>query len=509
MKLSFGPVFAVLSLIGLLVLPAVAAQAVSFQAKQVMLEHPANGKLLKLDDNPWLLVSGHNAEHRWLSAVNLTSWQAQQIAIPTTGQFFQQARLAGFPGGQLVMLTTDGVAHYQFAAQPTTVNSASADGQAAAVPSGSWRSLFSSSSIYRVVDDKRLNSLPFTQDVNNDQLTDFLLADFNAYQLWLQQADGSFRHFSLAIEAQMKAFDEDPTYMARIPWLVDLDLDGRTDIAFAKDDTLQLFIQQADGSFSTKAQTVPLGVGLTPDKQAQLRGGDGRSFKGLQIKRLERLADINGDGLMDLVVQQQQYIDVMEQNYSYHIHYGRKTATGLAFGQQPDQRINTSGMQFEVKFVDLDNDQRLDFYTPAAQIGVRSIIRALIAGTANLELQFYKQQADGSFGTQPVYRQDVTVEISIGSGQVNMPLATVVKNNTGKASLVVADGEQTLRTFAPVAAKFFSDKSSKQTQPMPKRGIDALVVDLNQDQKEDLVLPFTQQEQSVELTNQLQLLLQQ
>ncbi len=36
-----------------------------------------------------------------------------------------------------------------------------------------------------------------------------------------------------------------------------------------------------------------------------------------------------------------------------------------------------------------------------------------------------------------------------------MPLATVVKNNTGKASLVVADGEQTLRTFAPVAAKFF------------------------------------------------------
>ncbi len=44
---------------------------------------------------------------------------------------------------------------------------------------------------------------------------------------------------------------------------------------------------------------------------------------------------------------------------------------------------------------------------------------------------------------------------------------------------------------------------------MPKRGIDALVVDLNQDQKEDLVLPFTQQEQSVELTNQLQLLLQQ
>ena len=44
---------------------------------------------------------------------------------------------------------------------------------------------------------------------------------------------------------------------------------------------------------------------------------------------------------------------------------------------------------------------------------------------------------------------------------------------------------------------------------MPKRGMDALVTDLNGDGKEDLVLPFTSQEVSAELTNQLQLLIQQ
>jgi hypothetical protein len=252
-----------------------------------------------------------------------------------------------------------------------------------------------------------------------------------------------------------------------------------------------------------------LGVGLTPDNQAQLRSGDGRSFKGLTITRLQRLADINGDNIVDLVVQQQQYVDAMEQNYSYHIYYGQPAAAGVSFQNKPNQTISTSGVQFDVKFVDLDNDQRVDFYTPAAQIGVRSIIRALIAGTANVELQFYKQQADGSFGKKPVYRQDMTVEISIGSGQVNMPLATVIKNAAGVASLVVGDGEDTLRTFAPAPAKLFSDKSSKQTQPMPKRGVDALVVDLNGDGKEDLVLPFTSQEVSPELSNQLQLLIQQ
>lgn len=479
-----GTVFSILALF------SSSSVASSFQTQQVKLDHPANGHLLKLKDNPLLLVSGHNTEHRWLSQVELNSLQASQIAIPTTAQFFDQAMLAGQSGGQLVSLTTEGVAHYQPAEKR-------------------WRKLLSSSSLYRVVDTKRLRRLEFSHDLNNDQLSDFLLPDFNGYQLWLQQVDGSFRHFELTIDSQMQAFDEDPTYIARKPWLVDLNVDGRTDIAFAKDDTLQVFLQQTDGSFPTSPTTLALGVGLTPDNQAQLRGGDGRSFKGLIINRLQRLMDVNGDSIVDLVVQQQQYIDAMEQNYSYHIHHGQKSAAAISFQPKPNHTISTSGVQFDVNFVDLDNDNRVDFYTPAAHIGVRSIIRALVAGTANVELQFYKQQADGSFGDKPVYKQDVTVEISIGSGQVNMPLATVLKNAAGVASLVVGDGENTLRTFAPVAAKLFSEKSNKQQQAMPKRGMDALVVDLNGDGKEDLVLPFTSQEASAELTNQLQLLIQQ
>ena len=476
------------SLLSLLGSPAVLAT--SFSAQKVALEHPANGHLLKLADNPWLLVSGHNSEHRWLSQVDVNKLEAAQIAIPVNAQFFAQAKLAGQTGGQLVALTTEGIAHYQFAEKR-------------------WRQLLSSSSLYRVVDSKRLRLMDFSMAVNNDTDSDFLLPDFNGYQLWLQQADGSFRHFELKIDSQMQAFDEDPTYIARKPWLADVTQDGLTDIAFAKDDSLLLFVQQADGSFPATPQTLTLGVGLTPDTQAQMRSGDGRSYQGLVIKKLQQLRDINGDALADLVVQQQEYVDAMEQNYSYQIHYGQPGPGGLVFPAKPNQTISTSGVQFDVKFVDLDNDKRLDFYTPVAQIGVRSIVRALLAGTANLEFQFYKQQPDGSFGTKPVYRQDVTVEFSIGSGTVNMPLATVVKNAAGLASLVVGDGEDTLRSFAPVAAKLFSEKSSKQAQPMPKKGTEALVSDLNGDGKEDLVLPFSLQESKAELTNQLQLLLQQ
>lgn len=517
------------------------AQAAGFDAKTVPLEHPANGQLLKLNNNPTLLVTGHNSEYRWLSAVDLTNNSARQLAIPQKAQFFQQANLAGFSGGQLVVLSTEGVLHYQpgkDTGKPLTTKNSTilqTDSEhnntekAPLLPhqddagggngaggesgkngeSGEWRSLFTSSSLYRVVDSKRLKLLDFSFDLNNDKLSDFLLPDFNAYQLWMQQQDGSFRHFNLPIDSQMQAFDQDPTYIARKPWLADINLDGNTDIAFAKDDTLMVFYQQADGSFATTPQQLTLGLGLTPDNQAQLRGGDGRSYQGLKISRLERLADINGDTVVDLVVQQQFYVDAMEQNYSYHIHYGEKTAGGVQFSKQPQQKINTSGVQFDVRFVDLDNDNKLDFYTPAAQIGVRSIIRALVAGTANVELQFYKQQADGSFGSKAVYQQDVTVEISIGNGSVNMPLATVLKTNQGQSMLVVGDGDNILRSYGPVAAKIFSEKSTKQQLPMPKRGMEALVADLNNDGKEDLVLPYGSQENQPELNNQLQLLWQQ
>ncbi|WP_306523130.1 VCBS repeat-containing protein [Rheinheimera sp.] len=510
------------------------AKAAGFDAKTVPLEHPANGQLLKLNNNPTLLVTGHNSEYRWLSAVDLTSNSARQLAIPQKAQFFQQANLAGFSGGQLVVLSTEGVLHYQpgkseapaLSANPVLLTTDSQDNNAEKAPllphqddkdgtggahgeNGEWRSLFTSSSLYRVVDSKRLKLLDFSFDINNDKLSDFLLPDFNAYQLWMQQQDGSFRHFSLPVDSQMQAFDQDPTYLARKPWLADINLDGKTDITFTKDDTLLVFYQLADGNFATTAQQLTLGLGLTPDNQAQLRGGDGRSYQGLKISRLERLADINGDAVVDLVVQQQFYVDAMEQNYSYHLHYGEKTAGGVQFSAQPQQKINTSGVQFDVRFVDLDNDNKLDFYTPAAQIGVRSIIRALVAGTANVELQFYKQQADGSFGNKAVYQQDVTVEISIGNGSVNMPLATVLKTNKGQSMLVVGDGDDTLRSYGPVAAKIFSEKSTKQQLPMPKRGMEALVADLNNDGKEDLVLPYGSQENQPELNNQLQLLWQQ
>jgi hypothetical protein len=323
----------------------------------------------------------------------------------------------------------------------------------------------------------------------------------------MQQKDGTFRTYSLPIAAQMQVFRKDPDFLLKTPRQVDFTLDGRTDIVFNVDDNLWVYPQQADGSFAITATVVPLGLGLTPDMQAQQRGGDGRSYEGLTITRLERLLDLNGDKVTDLVVQQQHYVDVMEQKYSYRIHYGRNDSGKLVFPLKADQQINTTGVQFDVQFADLDADGRLDFYTPAADIGISKIVSALLTGSASVDWLFYKQQADGSFGAKPVHRQEVDVGISLGSGQFNLPVTAVLKGADGKATLVKAEDDDTLRSYAPVGAKLFSDKSTRQNIHLPKRAINLLVNDLNDDGKEDLVLPFGAQEAKGQ-TNQVTILLQ-
>ncbi len=469
-------------------LGALPAHALQLKATTIKLEHPANGSVLRMPGQPVLLVSGHNHEFRWLSRVDYANNSTEQIALPVQVQFFQAATLAGHHGSQLVAMGQDALWHYQ-------------------TDSKKWRQLASAPSAYPVTDAKRMLTLEFTADLNQDGLTDFLLPDFRALQVLMQQKDGTFRTYALPITAQMQIFEKDPDFFLKTPRQVDYTLDGRTDIVFNVDDNLWVYPQQPDGSFASTATVVPLGVGLTPDVQAQQRGGDGRSYEGLTITRLERLLDLNGDKVADLVVQQQHYVDVMEQKYSYRIHYGRNDNGKLVFPTTADQQINTTGVQFDVQFADLDADGRLDFYTPAAEIGISKIVSALLTGSASVDWLFYKQQADGSFGTKPVHRQEVDVGISLGSGQFNLPVTAVLKGADGKATLVKAEDDDTLRSYAPVGAKLFSDKSTRQKIKLPKRAINLLVHDLNDDGKEDLVLPFGAQEAKGQ-TNQITILLQ-
>ncbi len=469
------------------VISAEPLMASDFKQVQVQLEHPANGDSLLIPSAKVLLQSGHSSDSRWLSSVDLTTNTAKQVPIPTQAQFFHKAQIKNQTKEQLVVLGTEGISAFNAA-------------------DGSWQRLLNTESLYRTVDGKRLMKLDFVYDFNKDGLSDFIVPDFKAHHVYMQQQNGSFSQFSLAVDAKSRLFDENPDYTSRKARFLDWNADGRTDIAFAIDDSLLLYLQTETG-FSTQAQSIELGLGLTPDALAELRGGDGRSFKGLSINRLYDVKDLNNDEIADLIVRQEQFADAVEQSYSYRIHYGKTGQGKLLFKTEPDALINTKGIQSEPVFTDLNNDKKLDFFTPAAEFGIGTLVRALLAGTANMELQFFPQLPSGQFPDKPVYRQDATAQVSIGNAQVNLPVLKALASEQAPALLLIGD-EDHLKVYQSAKEKLFSSKSIRLKQAIPLNGMLASTEDLDQNGKMDLILPFTHLDPEA-VRNQLHFLLQQ
>lgn len=466
---------------------AMSVHALSFSHKTVPLTHPANGDLVRLSPHQ-LAVSGHGADDRWLSVIDLEQFNARAITIPPQAQFFSVMKLADQPEPQLVFHTTEGVSRYS-------------------LQNNSLTPLIKSRSIYTLADPKRLRHSEMVVDINNTGLHDLLIADFTAYHVWLQRKDGSFAHFQLTVDAFVETYENVPRYTPRKPHLMDTNLDGKTDIVFARDDELLVFEQQADGSFPELPNILRPGLAISSDSEASLRPGDGRDYKGLTINRLFDMTDLDGDGLADIIIRREVFADALEQNYDYLIHYGRVGEAGLYFEKQPDTRINTRGIQFESVFADIDGDGRRDFYTPSAQFGLGMMVRALISGSAGMEVLFYRMRDDRSFNEKPDHTHKTTASISIGSGRVDMPLFQLAgKADTAYKDLWIGEKQQRLIVNRSDANTLFTRERLQFNVSLPRDGSKARIMDVDNDGQDDLVLPFDSQEKA-ELRNQVQFLI--
>lgn len=460
----------------------------SFSLKTIPLNHPANGDLVHLDGQ--LAVSGHNSETRWLSLVDLTRFNALALPIPENAQFFAAAQLAGYADKQLLLLTTEGVSRFDAQAQGFTP-------------------LFTSPSLYPVADTKRLWQLDIVTDVNDDGLSDLLIPDFVYYHLYVQNAQGQFTHFRLPVESQSNLWGKEPNFLPRKAYVFDFTLNGKMDIVFVRDDTLVVFAQNEDGGFSDSAGVFKPGPVISSDKHANVRTNEGRDFSQLVINRVHDLQDLDGDGLTDLVIRREAFSSAVEQNYSYRIHYGRRSDTGLVFEPEPDTQINTQGIQFESVFADINGDGRKDFYTPSASFGVGTIIRALVSGSANLDIQFYLMDEARNFASKPDHNQRASANVSITRGSVDLPLFQVARlDSSGHKQLIIGENQERLRIYPPGNSRLFSNTSLRFSTPLPKDGRRVKVIDVDNNGLDDLVLPFDAQDGEA-TRNQVRVLLSQ
>ena len=459
------------------------------ELKKIALPHPPNGDMLLLAERKQLLVSGYSQFSRWLTILDLTDYSTTLSPIPDNAQFFSSAVLAGNTAPQLVFLTLDGVSRL------------AADGSHAI-------QLVASDSLYRVLDPNRLRSADFVLNLGSP-LSDFLIADFQYVHLYRQQADGSFRHYPLPIPALVQSWRDSPDYTPRQHYIVDVNQDKLSDLAFVWQGKIHVFVQQRDGSFNTQAMVMNWPVQLSTEQEADQRNDAGRSYTGQNIDTLRDITDIDGDGIADLVINREQLADALERNNSFRIHFGAITEQGLGFNAAPDTTITTDTSPIAVVIDDFNADGRKDFYIPSTHFGVGTIIRVLLRGSANLDIDFYLLNEQRQYPAKADFRQQATIDVSIGNLRYDMPLFLLADTQgNGHKSLLVGEGTDELRLYRHEHKRLFSRKSERIKLALPRDARKVNVFDLTGNGKEDLVLPFDSQEEESR-RNQLHILLSQ
>lgn len=451
---------------------SVSVNAFEMDKVQIPLTHPANGSVVLLSEQH-LLVSGFNQYQRWLTAIDLTDFSTKALPIANNAQFFDKAQLVGFSDPQLVMLTTDGLYHYptEAAADPRLV-----------IPTGS---------IFRVADTVRLRQRNLGVELGSG-LTDFLIPDFDVTHLYRQQADGRFEHYPLAVPARVQTWNNNRAdYTGRRHYVLDVNQDGLPDLLFIQQGRFDVFLQATDGSFSFSPINPDWPIALSTEQEADQRSDAGRSYSGQQVHTLEAINDLDGDGLPDIVIRVEQIADALERSSRFEVHFGQLAEKGLRFSATPDTQIVLDSVPTDVVIADFNGDGRLDFYIPTTKIGVGTIVRVLLRGSANLDVDFYLLSAQRRYGAKADFRQQAKIDVSISNLRFDMPLFELIDlNGDGRKALVLGESGRELRFYGPDNTRLFSRNSERVTLPLPRDASRVKVLDLNGDGKQDLVLPF-------------------
>ena len=369
-----------------------------------------------------------------------------------------------------------------------------------------------------------------THDVNDDDHDDLVIPDSDGFWVFIQMIDGTFADpVKIGPPTEMErilgadGYRYDPWSQSRIHE-IDYDGDRRIDLVFWNEDHFKVHLQDRHGLLAPKAKTFMTDVTFDSDRCSSLATGD------MTGKVLHSLADLNGDGITDLIVFKLSGKDISNKHSCYDVHFGEPTPDGgIVFSQdvdlifQSDERIQ---LGMDPHNFNREGQVALMITTIDLKFLKGSLwksVKGFMGDDIWLDLEFYRME-DGRYPDTPNTTRKIALD-GVPShrepGWVPLDIvlrgATHEKRNTQKSyprafnttllvgdvtgdghpDLLIGDHPRILDVFIGVpGTEMFTQQPQAVKVAIPNDAEYTWLVDLNRDGVQDILMhhPFTRRD---------------
>ena len=366
-----------------------------------------------------------------------------------------------------------------------------------------------------------------TRDVNADNRDDLVVPDLDGFWVFIQMRDGTFADpVKLGPSTEMKrilgadGYRYDPWSQSRI-YEIDYDRDGLTDLAFWNEDHFEVHLQDERGLFAPKAKTFMTEVAFDSDRLSSLITGN------MTGKVLHSLADLNDDGIADLIVFKLSGRDIPSKHSSYEVHFGAPTPEGgIVFSQEADLAFQSNGkIQLGMDRHDFNRDGQVALMITTIDLeflkgSLWKSVKGFMGDDVWLGLEFYRME-EGRYSDTPNTIRKIALDgvpshrepgwVPLGvvlrgathekrNAQKNYPRAfnTTLRigdvTGDGRSDLLIGDHPRIMDVFVGVPGpKMFIQHPQEVKVAIPNDEEYTWLVDLNRDGVQDILMhhPFT------------------
>ena len=378
---------------------------------------------------------------------------------------------------------------------------------------------------YKATKDGGIPHLDISRDVNRDGFDDLVVPDIDGFWIATQLRDGSFtapiklgppdpflNKIALDHKHSYREIGITPLtvhwYISRLHQM-DYNQDGRNDLVFWDADHFDVYRQETNGVFSAVAETFTVDIPFDTDGAYSIAfdfSGENMfslifGFRENTKRRvLHTFQDLNGDGVADLVIHALEGRSLGNQRSRYEVHFGAPTPNGTVFTRDVSMFIQPRGTAGGLlpwgyasqRLEDFDGDGQIDILFQNVQTGLVGMSRAMVGKSIAIDLEFYRMK-DGISPDKPTTRRPVRPAIDIFEKErVLFPVVLLGDvNGDGRSDLLVGKNWKEMHVFLGIPGPdLFARKPQKVAVAMPNDERNARLVDLNKDNKKDLLVYY-------------------